>query len=204
VDRRIRLLAAQHQARQLRLLADPLGDHLVDAGAAADLAAGRQRRTGEQVAGLRTVDVALQRLGVVQPADEDIRSRKSASGVQTLPSSIDAPSPLAHHSCLWKPLPANRIAIRVGGCSRDGPQCDHDELPGGPGERIVNIVIGGIVILLFVAIWADTPADAPADERFLSRLFLRIALTVIAGGFLYGRWRKRRRSVDDDREAKRP
>ena len=88
--------------------------------------------------------------------------------------------------------------------SGDGPQRDHDELPGGPGERIVTMVIGGIVILLFVAIWADTPADAPADERFLSRLFLRIAFTVIAGGFLYGRWRNRRRSGDDDREAKRP
>ncbi|MBW3598710.1 MAG: hypothetical protein KY475_15730 [Planctomycetes bacterium] len=74
----------------------------------------------------------------------------------------------------------------------DGPHCDHDEPPSGPGERIISLAIGGIVILLFIAIWADTPAAAPAAERFLAGFLLRIALTVIAGGFLYGLWRKRR------------
>src|SRR5579883_1755061 len=47
-----------------------LRDHLIDARAGMDLAAGGQRRTGEEVAGLRAVDVPLERLGVVQAADE--------------------------------------------------------------------------------------------------------------------------------------
>ncbi len=42
-------------------------------------------------------------------------SRKGRSGSSTLPSSILAPSPLAHHSLLWKPLPENRQANRTGG-----------------------------------------------------------------------------------------
>ena len=50
--------------------AGPLGDDLVKAGPAADPAAIGQRRTGQKIAGLRTVDVPLERLLVVQPADE--------------------------------------------------------------------------------------------------------------------------------------
>src|SRR5687768_7106633 len=41
-------------------------------------------------------------------------SRKSASGASTWPSSIARPSPLAHHSLPWKPLPANSTASRTG------------------------------------------------------------------------------------------
>ena len=51
-------------------------------------------------------------------------------------------------------------------------------------------MITAFVILLTLAIWADTPADAPLQERFLAWLLLRIMITVIAGGFLYGLWCK--------------
>ena len=54
-----------------------LRQHLIEAGAGADLAARGQRRAGEQVAGLRAVDVALQRLRVVQPRTNSIFSRNS-------------------------------------------------------------------------------------------------------------------------------
>ena len=43
---------------------------LVDARAGTNLATGREWRTGKQVAGLRTVDVALEGFLVVQPADK--------------------------------------------------------------------------------------------------------------------------------------
>jgi hypothetical protein len=46
-------------------------DDLVEAGSRADLAAGRQRRTGEKVAGLGAVDVPLEGLLVVEAADEE-------------------------------------------------------------------------------------------------------------------------------------
>ncbi len=49
----------------------PLRDELIDAGAGADLAAGGERRAGEEVAGLRGVDVPLARLLVVEAADEE-------------------------------------------------------------------------------------------------------------------------------------
>ena len=71
VDRRVRLLAAEHQARHFGRSPVPLGHQLVDAGAGANLAARGQRRPGKQIAGLGAVDVPLQRLGVVQPADEE-------------------------------------------------------------------------------------------------------------------------------------
>ena len=70
VDRRVRLLAAQHQARHLGRAAVRLREQLIDAGARANLAAGGERRAGEQVARLRAVDVPLERLLVVQAADE--------------------------------------------------------------------------------------------------------------------------------------
>ena len=71
VDRGVRLFAAQHQARNLRLVPDPLSNDLIDAGSTANRSARCQRGAGEQVAGLRTVDVSLQGLGVVEPADEN-------------------------------------------------------------------------------------------------------------------------------------
>src|SRR6266404_1338078 len=45
---------------------------------------------------------------------KSIFSRKSVSGASALPSSICFPSPLAHHSLLWNPLPANSTASRTG------------------------------------------------------------------------------------------
>ena len=66
----VRLFTAKHEARQLGAMADVLRDKLIDAGAGLNPPAGSQRRAGEQVAGLRTVDVTLERLGVVEAADE--------------------------------------------------------------------------------------------------------------------------------------
>ncbi len=71
VDRGVGLFAAQHQARHLGLMAMALGHELVEAGAGANFAPGGQRRAGQQVAGLRAVDVALRGLLVVQAADEE-------------------------------------------------------------------------------------------------------------------------------------
>ena len=48
-----------------------LGQQLIDARARADFAAGGQRCAGQQVAGLRAVDVPLVGLVVVQAADEE-------------------------------------------------------------------------------------------------------------------------------------
>src|SRR4051812_13502252 len=42
-------------------------------------------------------------------------SRTGLRGSRTLPNSKPAPSPLAHHSLEWKPLPENRQANRTGG-----------------------------------------------------------------------------------------
>src|SRR5436305_14994000 len=50
-----------------------------------------------------------------RPLKNSIFSRNGRKGSSTLPSSILSPSPLAHHSLLWKPLPANRQAKRTGG-----------------------------------------------------------------------------------------
>ena len=47
------------------------------------------------------------------PRMKSIRSRKSASGASTWPSSMSRPLPRAHHS-LWKPLPENSTARRTG------------------------------------------------------------------------------------------
>src|SRR5262245_47015233 len=47
-------------------------------------------------------------------------SRNGRSGSSTLPSSMPRPSPRAHHSPLWKPLPANRTANRTGGSGTPG------------------------------------------------------------------------------------
>ena len=66
----VRLFTAQHEARQLGSMANLLRDKLIDTGAGLNPPPGGQRRAGEQVAGLRTMDVALERLGVVEAADE--------------------------------------------------------------------------------------------------------------------------------------
>ena len=70
VHRRIGLLARQDQAGNLGRPAVACAQQLVEAHAGTDLAAGGQRSAREQVAGLRAVDVALEGLGVVEPADE--------------------------------------------------------------------------------------------------------------------------------------
>ena len=66
----VRLFTAKHETRQLGSMANVLRDELIDTGAGLDPPARGQRRAGEQVAGLRTVDVALERLGVVETSDE--------------------------------------------------------------------------------------------------------------------------------------
>src|SRR6266540_726329 len=45
---------------------------------------------------------------------KSIRSRKSASGASTFPSSSCRPSPRAHHSFEWKPFPEKSTASRTG------------------------------------------------------------------------------------------
>ena len=56
---------------------------------------GGQRCAGEQVAGLRAVDVPLQRLGVVEAADEEhLLAEVGCSGASTLPSSMPLPCAL--------------------------------------------------------------------------------------------------------------
>jgi hypothetical protein len=49
-----------------------------------------------------------------RPRTNNVFSRKSFIGVSTLPSVMPAPSPCAHHSLLWKPLPENSAAKRTG------------------------------------------------------------------------------------------
>ena len=68
---RVGPLATDHQAGHLGRAPVVLGHHLVEAGSGTNLAAVGQRRPGKHVAGLGAVDVALERLGVVEPADED-------------------------------------------------------------------------------------------------------------------------------------
>ena len=72
---------------------------------------------------------------------------------------------------------------------------DDDTLPRGRGDRIVSTVIVVVVVVLAIAIWADTPASAPSGDRALSRMFLRLVITVVVGGFLYSWWRKSRKSA---------
>ncbi len=115
VDRRIRFFAAQHQTRQFGLVPDPLRDDLIDAGAAANRAAGGQRCAGEQVAGLRAVNVSLERLGVVQAADKDHAIAKVVQRMQDLAQfhrlALALGPPLVVGGSRSR---RNRIAIRVG------------------------------------------------------------------------------------------
>ena len=50
-----------------------------------------------------------------RPRMKTIRSRQGASGSRQGPSSMAAPSPLAHQCCEWKPMPVNVTSVRVGG-----------------------------------------------------------------------------------------
>ena len=70
MHRRVGLLAAEHEAGHFGAASVASRQQLVDAHARADLAARSERRAGEQVAGLRAVNVSLQRLLVVQALDE--------------------------------------------------------------------------------------------------------------------------------------
>ena len=49
------------------------------------------------------------------PRRKTIRSFHGASGVRQGPSSMAAPSPLAHQCPEWKPMPVNVTSVRVGG-----------------------------------------------------------------------------------------
>ena len=114
MHRRVRLLAGEHQARHLGRLAVGPRQKLVEARARADLAARGQRGAGKQVARLRAVDVALLRLGVEQPADEEHPLAEVGQRGEHLAELHVAAAPRAHHSWLWKPLPENRTARRTG------------------------------------------------------------------------------------------
>ena len=70
MHRRVRLFTAQHEARQLGSVSNVLRHQLITAGAGLNPPARGQRRTGEQVTCLRAVDVALERLCIVQATDE--------------------------------------------------------------------------------------------------------------------------------------
>ena len=70
VDAGDRPFASQDQAGHLGPSPQALGQHLVDAGAGTNLSPGRQQRSGEQIAGLRAVDVSLQGFGVVESPQE--------------------------------------------------------------------------------------------------------------------------------------
>ena len=59
VHRRIGFFATEHQARNFGGISVTLRQQLVDAGPGANFAAGCQRGAGEQIAGLRTVDITL-------------------------------------------------------------------------------------------------------------------------------------------------
>ena len=59
VDGRIRRLAGQNEAGDFGRVAQALGGELIEAGAGADFAAGGKRSAGEEIAGLRAMDVAF-------------------------------------------------------------------------------------------------------------------------------------------------
>src|SRR4051812_6380962 len=48
-------------------------------------------------------------------------SFSGATGASTWPNAIVEPSPLAHHSLPWKPLPENSAAKRTGASLPDAP-----------------------------------------------------------------------------------
>ena len=70
VHRRVGFLAAEHEARHLGRVPVALRQQLVDTRARADLAARGERRARKQISSLGTVDVPLQRLLVVETANE--------------------------------------------------------------------------------------------------------------------------------------
>ena len=71
MNRRVRLLAAEDEARHLCRPAVALREELIDAGAGLDVAARGERGAGEEIAGLRAVDVSLEGFGVVKALDEE-------------------------------------------------------------------------------------------------------------------------------------
>ena len=117
VDRRVRLLAAEHQAGHLGRAAVGRGEALVDARPRADLAAGGQRRAGEEVAGLRAVDVPLQRLLVVEAADEEHLLAEVAAAARA-PGPAPSPCPRP-----WPTTPCR------------GTRCPRRGRRAGPGPR---------------------------------------------------------------------
>ena len=71
MDRRIRGFAGKDETGDFRAASIGLRDDLIEAGSRADLAAAGDRGTGKHVAGLRTVDVPVAGLFVVQATHED-------------------------------------------------------------------------------------------------------------------------------------
>ena len=95
----VRLFTAKHEAGQLGSMADLLRDELIDTGAGLHPSAGGQWRTGEQVAGLRTMDIALERLVVVGAADEHHPIPEIIEWMQHLTQRHVGALALVHHSC---------------------------------------------------------------------------------------------------------
>jgi hypothetical protein len=81
-------------------MAVTLGAELIDAGAGTDLAAGGERRAGEEVARLRAVDVSFQRLLVVEAADEEHFFAEVRERGEDFAELHVFPFAFAHHSLL--------------------------------------------------------------------------------------------------------
>lgn len=73
------------------------------------------------------------------------------------------------------------------------PRQEDDPPPRGPWDRKMSIAAGAIFLLLALAVYADTPADASLWEKALSKTLLLSAIGVILGGVAFGYWRTHRR-----------
>ena len=87
------------------------------------------RCPGQQVARLAAMDSADQGLLVVEPAQEQQLFPEGQERLQHLSQFHLCPTPLAHHSLLWNPFPANRQAKRTGGCEARCLQAFHRPKP---------------------------------------------------------------------------
>ena len=71
MDRGIGFLTTKHQAREFGLGPQALSHKLIDTRARADVTTTGQRCAREQIPGLGTVDIPLQRLGVVESPNKN-------------------------------------------------------------------------------------------------------------------------------------
>ena len=128
-----RAFAAEHETRHLGRATVGLRDHLVETGPGADLPPRGDGRTGEQVAGLRAVDVPLAGLLMVETLDEE----------QLGPEVLQRGQHLAEFHTLALPFrpPFLRVETVTGKERGDA----HRRLAGGPVLlRLVAPDIGGL------------------------------------------------------------